>query len=1068
MQLQDLVIQSQLQPPKPRRSLLRRPRLEQLLERVFDYPLTIVQAGTGYGKSTALASLGGAGRELFWYTITEPDCEPLLFLVHLLSAFGDYGSAALRSLEANNGLVTPASLTPLLNALTRSIKGQAVLVLDDFHLVAHVEEISALLRKLVDYCPPHLHVILSTRQMPALPDLNRWRVKGILQIIGPTDLAFTAEEIESLFREQYHLPITPSQAQTLVAETEGWVIALQMIWQGIQSGTVPDLDSALQKLPSAFDRLFDYLAPEVLNRQPPHLQKFLLTTAILRELTGPACDALLDAADSLDTLRQLHEMGLFVDRVGEDTYRYQRLFHDFLLSQIQRRPNEKMTLHARAAAYFLQGGHPEEALHHLLEAHQYSQAADLIEKIGPALLEAGRLDSLNNWLTRLPDETCHQRPQLEILRGDVCRLRANFEEALQHYAAAGRFYCQADDPLGQSRALRGQAQVYLDTVRPLQAAAILSEALDLLDPVTHRAETARLLEQLAENKLNSGFPDQARDLHREALQLRGETLATDIYLEARILLRTGKLNEARRLLESYELDEPKAGLPRPQHFHREKQLLLSLLCSLQGDRQNAEEYARQGIAIGQKIQSEFVEAVGFMRLGHALQLDADSPWDRPWQQAAIRCYQGAIETVRPFKVPRVSLEPLWGLCRAYGYAGDVEAAESNALRALDMARAAGDEWIGNLVRVSMGAVLSLDGRHATAARWLKEAAEGLDRVQDSFGWCAAQLWLAVNAWEQGEQETALRHLSALLPVAAENGYNFLLTRRTHLGLRDDQMAIPLLLEAYHQNIERDFVIKLLSQAGKRGLGYHPGYTLWVRTLGPFQVWRGRTPLPAAEWQREKARQLFQLFLATRGQWLLREQITDMLWPDLPAESAVRDFKVALNALQRALDPRRPRSAPPYFVIRKGSAYGLNPQAALVTDADLFDRLADSDDPEKLQAAFSLYEDDFLPECCYYDWASLERDARRRKFLDIAEKLARRSLQTQQWEMALTVCQTALRREKCWEPGYALSMQAYAAQGNLPQARQTYQRCAAVLKEELGLDAPSEETQRIYQLITRGF
>jgi DNA-binding SARP family transcriptional activator len=1068
MQLQNLVIQSQLQPPQPRKSLLRRPRLEQLLEGILEHPLTIVQAGTGYGKSTSLASLIAHGRELFWYTITEPDHDPLLFLVHLLSAFGEYGAAALRSLETNQGLVTPAALAPLLNTLTRRLKGDSILVLDDFHLVAHVEEIASLLRKFVDYCPPRLHIVLSTRQMPELPDLNRWRVKGSLLVVSAADLAFTAEEIETLFRDQYHLPVTPTQAQALAVETEGWAIALQMIWQGLQSGTVPDLETALQKLPSALDRLFDYLAPEVLDRQPASRRKFLLTTSILRELTAPACDALLEAQDSRDTLRQLHEMGLFVDRVGDETYRYQRLFHDFLLNQIGKRPEEKIALHARAAAYFQQSGHPEEALHHLLEACRYSQAADLIEKIGPALLEAGRLDSLGHWLECLPAETYSQRPRLEILRGDVSRLRADFEAALQHYAAARRLCQQADDALGQSRALRGQAQVYLDTVRPLQASALLSEALDLLDPVAHCEETAALLEQLAENKLNSGFPDQARELHREAIRLRGETKSTDIYLEARILLRTGKLTEARRLLESYELDEPHTGLPRPQHFHREKQLLLSLLCILQGDQKNAEEYARQGIGIGQKIQSEFVEAVGFMRLGHALQLEGDSPWSKGQRDAAVRCYQDVIEKVRPFKVARVSLEPLWGLCRAFGYAGDVETAESNALRAIEMARAAGDEWIGQLVRVSMGAVFALDGRRATAERWLKEAAEGLDRVQDAFGWSAAQLWLALNAWWKGEQETALRHLSALLPVASENGYDFLLIRRTHLGLKDDQAAIPLLIEARRQNIERDFVLKLLALAGKRGLEYHPGYTLWVRTLGPFKVWRDNQPVAAEEWQREKARQLFQLFIAARGQWLLREQMTDMLWPDLPAETAERDFKVALNALQRALDPHRPRSAAPYFVIRQGNAYGLNPQAALVTDADLFDALSASPETEKLQAALALYEEDFLPECRYSDWAFLERESRRRKFLLTAERLAHQHLQSQRWESVVTVCETALRRDKCWEPGYALSMRAYAAQGNLPQARQIYQRCAAVLKEELGLEEPSEETRRIHQLITKGF
>ncbi len=1067
MSLQELVIQSQLHAPSPRKTLLRRPRLERRLEVVLDVPLTVVQAGTGYGKSTALAAFASGGQALYWYTITEPDRDPLLFLVHLLSAFGEYGMAALHALETNGGLVTAAALTPLLNALTRELKKDAILVLDDFHLVAHVEEIALLLKKLVDYCPPRLHIVLSTRHMPELADLNRWRVKGVMAVISANELAFTVEEIETLFREQYHNPITPAQAQALAQGTEGWAISLQMVWQGLQSGIIPDVDTALKKLPATLDRLFDYLAPEVLARQPAYLQRFLLTTSILRHLDGAACDALLESHDSQSTLRHLYDIGLFVDLVGEETYRYQRLFQDFLLSQANKKPEAKLALHLRAAAHYEQTGHPEETLHHLLEAREYAQAADLIEKIGPGLLNSGRLDSLDDWLGRLPEEFREGRPQLEMLYGDVCRLGADFEAALAHYVEAVRLFAQQEDALGHSRALRGQAQVYLDTVRPLQAAALLAQALDLLDPESHSREMTDLLEQLAENKLNFGFPDQARELHQESLRLRGEKRPTDIYLEARILLRTGKLGEARRLLENSQLDEPIFGQVRQQHFHREKQLLLSLFCALQGDQKGAEQYALQGLAIGQKMQSDFVEAVAYMRLGHALQLDSDAPWGVTQREAAIRCYMEVIEKVRPFKVARVSLEPLWGLCRAHGYAGEVEAAEKDAHRALEIARMAGDEWIGHLVRVSLGAALAMDGRHSEAERWLKAAAEGLDRVQDSFGWSTAQLWLVLNAWWQGEVETALRHVSALLPVVRENEYAFLLTQRTHMGLKDDQAAIPLLLEARRQNIEREYVLKLLSQAGKRGVEYHPGYTLWVRTLGPFSAWRGDQPVTSREWQREKARQLFQLLIAVRGQWLLREQIVDLLWPDLAEENATRDFKVALNALNHALEPQRPRQAEPYFIMRQGNAYGINPQAHLVTDADAFAVLAASDEADKLAAALDIYTDDYLPECCYSDWASIARENYRQKYLAACERLGRLHMQVQRWEEALEVCQAALRRDKCWEPAYALMMQVHARQGNFALAQADYQRCETVLGEELGLE-PSAETQRLRQLITKGY
>ena len=93
MNLYDLVIQSQLHPPRTRKSILARPRIEARLKAALEYPLTIVQAGTGYGKSTALASLMMDDQELFWYTITEPDRDPLLFLTHLICAFERNGQS---------------------------------------------------------------------------------------------------------------------------------------------------------------------------------------------------------------------------------------------------------------------------------------------------------------------------------------------------------------------------------------------------------------------------------------------------------------------------------------------------------------------------------------------------------------------------------------------------------------------------------------------------------------------------------------------------------------------------------------------------------------------------------------------------------------------------------------------------------------------------------------------------------------------------------------------------------------------------------------------------------------
>ncbi len=1084
MALKDLVIRSQLIPPRQRRGVLRRPRLEGRLQAVLDHPLTLVHAGTGYGKSTALCALAAAMDPLAWYTITEPDRDPMLFLAHLICAFEPHlpvgCEMALRNLEEAAGRVTPGALTPLLNALTLELHQDAVLVLDDYHLVADVPEVSALVERLVDYMPPRLHVVLSCRHLPHLAPLARWRAKGQVLNIGRADLVFTADEVEALFRNVYGCPLSPAQAQALAAETEGWVIALQMVWHNLQSGLAPSLDAMLGHLPSSLETLFDYLAQDVLARQPPALQRFLLTTSVLREMQGCTCDHLLEAQGSAATLRRLVEDGLFVVAVGEQTFRYQHLFHDFLRSRLREQPERWCGLQRRAAEHFRRTGHREESVYHLLEAEDHEVAGRLLVEIGPDMLALGRFDSLISWIGRLPAEVQAAHPALYLLLADVLRLRAQFDEALELYRAAEARYAVTRDRVGVSLALKGQAQVYVDTVRPLKAESLLEDALRLLEPMEHRSETAALLDLLAENKLNLGSPDEAQAAHHEARllrSLRSEADPGDVYLEARAMLRTGRLEEARRLLETRAEEERQADASRPQRFHRETSLLLALVCALQGDAAITERCAREGMAVGRRLQSSFVEAVGMMRVGHALQLRETPPWqprptpgwpgrgsDAPPLSGARECYQGAIQRVRDFNVMRTHVEPLWGLCRVYGRGGDLLVARRYADEALEIGERAGDEWICDLVRATMGAGYATHRVRDEAHGWLSRAAEGFERVGDLFGQAAAWLWLALDAWWSGETGRAMDTMRRLLPQVRSGGWDWLLVQRTFIGLWNDQAALPLVIEARRQGIEPAYCARLLQGLGLDEVEAHPGYGLWVRTLGPFAVWRDTVPVGDGDWQREKARRLFQLLLTQRGQWLYREQLVEQLWPELGPEAASRDFRVALNALNHALEPGRSRSVPPFFVSRRGNQYGLNPVARIHLDVDDFQRLAASDDDDAARLAVSLYRDDYLPDCLYEDWPAAERLRLRELYLSTAERLARRALRTRAWDEVVPLCEAILARDGCWEAAYRLLMRAHAATGNRTLVQASYQRCVAALRAGLDME-PSGATKALLEKLS---
>jgi ATP/maltotriose-dependent transcriptional regulator MalT len=543
----ELLLRARLAPPRPQRHLLPRPALTAKLRAALDYRLTLVQAGTGYGKSTALAALDDGSLPLFWYSASEADADPQRFLSYLIAAFRvrlpDLSSLpqallheASQQVNQANGEAWAQVAEALANALHDALTQPALLVVDDYHFVSHSLEVNALAERLIAYMPPSLHAIVATRYPLDSPALVAWRVRGEVLEINRDALAFQPAEIEALFRETYGMQLTADEVVALAHQTEGWPIALQLVGQGLRSAGRPPLpaagaqanghpDTATTLLAGgpaspSLSTLFSYLAHEVLGLQPPETAVFLRDTAVLRELTPAACNAVTGSANGAEMLDRLSELDLFVVTLGERHYRYHHLFHDFLREQWAADPEGAQERHRRAAEYFHAANDFEEAIYHWLAARRFPEAAADIETASEAALHTGRLGAVAAWIDALLPETVADHPLLQRFLGDVYRLRSRFDEALAWYQAAERTWRARGDRVGLSRALRGQALVYLDTVRPAQAESLLEEAQRLIDETVDREARARMLELLAENKLNLGKPAEAERLRVEARALR--------------------------------------------------------------------------------------------------------------------------------------------------------------------------------------------------------------------------------------------------------------------------------------------------------------------------------------------------------------------------------------------------------------------------------------------------------------------------------------------------------------------------------------------------------------------
>ncbi len=253
--------------------------------------------------------------------------------------------------------------------------------------------------------------------------------------------------------------------------------------------------------------------------------------------------------------------------------------------------------------------------------------------------------------------------------------------------------------------------------------------------------------------------------------------------------------------------------------------------------------------------------------------------------------------------------------------------------------------------------------------------------------------------------------------------------------------------------------------------------LYVQTLGGFRVWRHQDEVPTTAWGREKAIHLFQFFITMRRQYVHKEQIMDRLWPDLDLEKGDRDFKVALNSINKALEPEREPRSDPRFVKRYGLAYGIDFEFVWL-DTEVMEQLISAAnhvmlDPQGdvnfaiacYDAAVKLYHGDYLPERRYEDWTSAERERLQLLALNTMTTLADLLLTRTPLE-SIRLAQRVLAIDPVWEDAYRVLMRAFVAQQNRPLALRTYERCMAVLDEEFGVE-PLPETTTLYEQIFNG-
>jgi LuxR family maltose regulon positive regulatory protein len=554
--------------PELHGELISRKILMDRMDLALRFPLTLVSAPAGFGKTTLLSQWAADGRNeklrdhIAWVGL-ESDSDVLQFWRYILTAL-----ERLQPWTAGSSLPLLDSSNPPINTIIKklvndiaALNDEFVLILDDYD---HVNDpaIHTTLTFLINHLPPNMHLVLASRSSPPLP-LARWRVNNQLYELREDELRFTPEEMAFFLNEIKRLDLSTQEITALGVRTEGWIAGLQLVALSLKDSDETTRRQFVFEFAGSQRYILDYLVEEVLQQQPEHIRTFLLQTSVLDRLSASLCNAVTGEQDGQIVLEHLARAHLFTIPLDHEQhwYRYHHLFRDMLRHRLQQRhPDIVFELHRRAAAWHAESGRTDDAVRHACYAQKWDRVIELIEPEISTAWNRGEIRKIINWLGQLPASHLDLHPTLSLYYSRALLLGGRMDAAEQRLLESEKVLRQrvTAEPKTEDRLLLWTICAFRTTIAAVTgettaAQALGNEALSLLPP-DQQDIRAHALNSLGVSYYYSGDMDRAAQACSEAVRLAQRV--GNLYLamaaasyQAHSLECEGQLRQAMKILE---------------------------------------------------------------------------------------------------------------------------------------------------------------------------------------------------------------------------------------------------------------------------------------------------------------------------------------------------------------------------------------------------------------------------------------------------------------------------------------------------------------------------------------
>lgn len=412
---------------------VRRPAVDKLLDGDGDARLTVVAAGAGWGKTTAVATWAASRPgPVAWLSLEPRDTVPQALASRVLEALrasgavpADHPLARLRVPPTS----TPAFVARWMRGL-ESLPTETTLVVDDLDVIRHHTVVQTVRDLLAADVPLRL-LVLSRSE----PPIGR---RGAT-VLEAEDLAFTVADVRAL-GEVEGVDVTPEQARLVLERTQGWPtgvrIALGRLARLQGAGEPPTEEDVADAL--ADDRaVADYLVDEVVDRQPGAVRSFLLRSSVVPTFSPELARALSPGAPAgrlHDALAAAHDFVGPVAPAGA-SLRYHPLLREILHTTLRvRDPEGHQDAHACAARWLLRHGDPVAALDHATEAEDGELVGRVVAEAAAPLLVTPNREAVRQALLRLPYDEAPPAAWSELCAAALAQVDRAYPACRAHVA----------------------------------------------------------------------------------------------------------------------------------------------------------------------------------------------------------------------------------------------------------------------------------------------------------------------------------------------------------------------------------------------------------------------------------------------------------------------------------------------------------------------------------------------------------------------------------------------------------------------------------------------------------